>query len=78
MNIKPRLNADGITIHTLEEFDGMRKSGALAAEILDMITEHVVPGVTTDALDKLIHDYMIDAGAIPATLGYRGLSLIHI
>lgn len=84
MNIKPRLNADGITIHTPEEFDGMRKSGALAAEILDMITEHVVPGVTTDALDKLIHDYMIDAGAIPATLGYRGytksscISLNHV
>ena len=72
MNIKPRLNADGITIHTPDEFEGMRKSGALAAKILDMITEYVVPGVTTEALDKLIHDYMINAGAIPATLGYRG------
>ena len=69
---KPRLNEDGITIHTPEEFEGMRKSGALAAEILDMITEHVIPGVTTEALDQLIHDYMIASGATPATLGYRG------
>ena len=60
---KPRLNEDGITIHTPEEFEGMRKSGALAAEILDMITEHVIPGVTTEALDQLIHDYMIASGA---------------
>jgi len=69
VNIKPRLNADGITIHTSEEFEGMRRSGALAAKILDMITDFIVPGVTTEALDTLIHDYMIDAGATPATLG---------
>jgi len=81
---KPRLNEDGITIHTPEEFEGMRKSGALAAEILDMITEHVIPGVTTEALDQLIHDYMIASGATPATLGYRGytksscISLNHV
>ena len=84
MTNKPRLNEDGITIHTPEEFEGMRKSGALAAEILDMITEHVIPGVTTEALDQLIHDYMIASGATPATLGYRGytksscISLNHV
>ena len=72
MQTQPRLNADGITIHSAEEFEGMRKSGALAAATLDMITPHVVPGVTTDALDKLIHDFMLDHNAVTATLGYRG------
>lgn len=84
MQTEPRLNADGITIHSPEEYEGMRKSGALAASILDMIADHVVPGVTTGALDQLIHDAMIDAGATPATLGYRGypksscISLNHV
>ena len=84
VNTQPRLNADGITIHSAEEFEGMRKSGALAAATLDMITPHVVPGVTTDALDKLIHEFMLDHNAVPATLGYRGypksscISLNHV
>lgn len=67
-----RLNRDGIQIHLPEEFEGMRKSGRLAAETLDMIAPHVVPGVSTDELDQLIHDFMTAAGAVPATLGYKG------
>lgn len=67
-----RLTKDGIVIHDQSEFDGMRAAGKLAAEILDMIGEHVVPGVTTDELDKLCHDYMIANNSTPATLGYRG------
>jgi methionyl aminopeptidase len=67
-----RLNRDGIQIHTTAEFDGMRRAGELAAQTLDMIAEHVVPGVATEALDDLIHDFMIVAGATPATLGYKG------
>lgn len=75
---------DNIVIHSAEDFEGMRRAGRLAAEILDMIGEYVVPGVTTAALDKLCHDYMIDHGAKPATLGYRGypasscISLNHV
>ena len=69
---KPRLNQDGITIHDASEFEGMRKAGRLAAEVLDMVAEHVAPGVTTNYLDQLCHDYMTAAGAVPATLGYRG------
>jgi methionyl aminopeptidase len=69
---KPRLNADGITIHSKEDFEGMRRAGRLAAEILDMIGPHVKPGVTTDYLDQLCHDYMIANNSVPATLGYRG------
>ncbi|BFL62304.1 type I methionyl aminopeptidase [Roseomonas mucosa] len=61
-----------IPLHGPEDFEGMRKAGQLAAACLDMITPHVVPGATTEALDKLCHDFMLDHGAVPATLGYRG------
>jgi methionyl aminopeptidase len=50
----------------------MRRAGQLAAEALDMITAHVRPGISTGEIDKLCHDYMVERGAIPATLGYRG------
>ena len=63
---------DGIKLHTEEDFEGMRRAGRLAAETLDMIADHVRPGVTTGALDDLIRDYVRDHGAEPATLGYRG------
>ncbi len=61
-----------ITIHTASDFDGMRKAGNLAADVLDMITPHVVPGVTTESLDKICHDYIVAHGAIPAPLNYHG------
>ena len=70
-NKRPK-NSQGINIYEPADFDGMRKSGRLAAEVLDMIGEHVRPGVTTGELDQLCHDYMVSHGAIPATLGYRG------
>lgn len=50
----------------------MRKAGALAAEILDYITPYVQPGVTTAELDRLCHQRITEAGAIPAPLNYRG------
>lgn len=62
----------GIVIHTSHDFDGMRAAGKLAAQVLDMITPHVEAGITTDALDRLCHDYIIAQGAVPACLGYRG------
>lgn len=61
-----------IKIHTPDDFDGMRKAGRLAAETLDFITPHVVPGVSTETLNQLCHDFIVQAGAIPAPLGYRG------
>ncbi len=61
-----------ITIHTPEDFEGMRRAGRLAAETLDMITPHVRPGVTTGELDRICHDYILAHGATPAPLGYRG------
>jgi len=67
-----RLNRDGIQIHTSEEYEGMRAAGKLAAETLDMIVEHVVPGVTTEHLDDLCHEFMVSHNSVPATLGYKG------
>lgn len=61
-----------IRIHTQEEFEKMRVAGRLAAEVLDMIGEHVQVGVTTNELDQICHDYIIAHNAIPAPLGYRG------
>lgn len=61
-----------ITLHSPAEFAAMRKAGRLAAEVLDMITDHVRPGITTDELNTLCHDYIIAHNAIPAPLNYRG------
>src|SRR5271154_4965014 len=61
-----------IKIHGAAELEGMRRAGKLGAEVLDFITPHVVPGITTDELDRLCHDFILDHGAIPAPLNYRG------
>ena len=62
-----------ITIKTPEEQDKMRVAGRLAAQVLDMIAPHVQPGIATEELDRLCHDYIVDdLGSIPAPLNYRG------
>lgn len=61
-----------ITIHSKEDFASMRKAGKLAAEVLDHIANHVQPGVITDALNTICHDFIIANNAIPAPLNYRG------
>ena len=62
-----------VTIKTAEDIAGMRVAGRLAAEVLEMIGEHVKPGVTTDELDRICHDYIVNVQqAIPAPLNYGG------
>ena len=61
-----------IKLHGAEAFEGMRRAGRLAAEGLDILSDVVQPGVTTDTLDKLIFDFAMDNKAYPAALGYRG------
>ena len=68
MNADPR----NTIIHDEAGFEGMRKAGRLAAETLDFITPYVKIGKTTEELDQLCHDYIVDHGAIPAPLNYRG------
>jgi methionyl aminopeptidase len=60
-----------VVIKTPEEIEKMRVAGRLASEVLDYITPLVVPGVTTEELDRLCHDYMVNVqGTVPAPLNY--------
>jgi len=62
-----------VTIKLPDEQEKMRVAGRLAAEVLDMIGEHVRPGVTTEALDQICHKYITETqDAVPAPLNYRG------
>lgn len=61
-----------ITIHDEDGFKGMRAAGKLASQTLDFIGPHVVEGVTTEHLNQLCHDFIVEHGAIPAPLNYRG------
>ena len=63
-----------IKLHGPDGFAGMRKAGRLAAEILDALVPHVVPGVSTDEIDQLVHEHTLRGGGVPATLGYRGFT----
>jgi methionyl aminopeptidase len=61
-----------ITIKDAAGIEGMRVACRLASELLDYLTPFVKPGVTTNEIDKLAHDYMVQVqGTIPATLGYQ-------
>ncbi len=62
-----------VTIKTPEEVTKMRTAGRLAAEVLDMIAPYVVSGVTTDELNRICHDYIVNKQhAVPAPLNYKG------
>src|SRR5581483_8342654 len=70
--VAPVRKTGQIKIHGSIAFEGMRKAGQLVARCLDMLTEHVGPGVPTEKIDKLVFEYAMDHGALPATLMYRG------
>ena len=61
-----------IKLHGPEGFEGMRKAGRLAAEILDEMAALVRPGISTEEIDRVVREMTLDGGAVPATLGYRG------
>lgn len=61
-----------INLKSAEEVNIMRESCRLAAEVLIMIEPYVKPGVTTDRLNDICHDYIVAHGAIPSPLNYRG------
>lgn len=73
-----------IRLHDATAFDGMRKAGQLAAACLDMISELVIPGASTELIDKRAFEFAMDHKAIPACVGYRGyrhttcISLNHV
>ena len=68
----PHARTGAIKLHGPEGFAGMRAAGKLAAEILDALVPHVVPGVSTGELDDIVRQMTLDGGGVPATLGYRG------
>jgi len=59
-------------VKTPEQIEKIRKSGKLAAQAIELVGRNAVPGITTDELDKIAHKFLIDNGAYPSTLGYRG------
>ncbi|MDQ7011045.1 MAG: type I methionyl aminopeptidase [Mariprofundaceae bacterium] len=61
-----------VHIKTPQEVDAMRPACRLAADTLVMIEAHIRPGITTDEINSLVHDYTISHGGIPAPLNYRG------
>jgi methionyl aminopeptidase len=63
---------DGPEVKDAETIERMRAAGRLAAQARDLVGSRVAPGVTTDELDRIGHEFLCDHGAYPSTLGYRG------
>ena len=63
---------DGPEVKDADTIERMRRAGQVAAQALHAVSEHIAPGVTTDELDGIGHDYLVSRGAYPSTLGYRG------
>ncbi len=61
-----------IVIKTDEQIESIRKSGQLTRDILDMLTERIVAGITTEDINRWVHQYTVEHGGIPAPLNYRG------
>jgi methionyl aminopeptidase len=68
----PLTRTGAIRLHGPDGFEGMRKAGRVAAEVMDALVPHVVPGVTTAELDAIVYREIEARGGVPATLGYRG------
>ncbi|WP_407564489.1 type I methionyl aminopeptidase [Streptomyces sp. 184] len=62
----------GPEVQDAETVERMRTAGRIAARAMAAAAEHIAPGVTTDELDRVAHEYLCDHGAYPSTLGYRG------
>jgi methionyl aminopeptidase len=62
----------GSDVKTAEQVAKIRTAGKIAAQAIQLVGEHCKPGVTTDELDRIGHEFVISQGAYPSTLGYRG------
>jgi methionyl aminopeptidase len=62
----------GTDVKTAEQIEKIRAAGRIAAQAIALVGEHVRPGITTDELDKIAHEFIVANGAYPSTLGYRG------
>ena len=61
-----------INLKTPEEIELIRASGKIASQTLDLLANEIKPGITTEKLDSIGHQFMLDHGGVPSTLGYRG------
>jgi methionyl aminopeptidase len=61
-----------IRIKTPEQIEGIRRAGRLVIKTLDLVAPHIRPGVTTDEINTMVHEFTVRHGAIPAPLNYRG------
>ena len=69
------MRASTVTIKTEQDLEKLRVSGRLAAQVLEMIGEYVKPGVTTEYLDNICNDYIVNTlKVIPANVGYHGFT----
>ena len=66
------MNNFPIKIYSKEDFKHMRKAGSLAAKILDQLKNIIYPGISTEKINNFCHNMIIENGAIPAPLGYKG------
>ena len=62
----------GGDVYSAPDIERIRKAGSIAAQAVELVGAAIKPGVTTDALDGIAHEYLISQGAYPSTLGYRG------
>ncbi len=80
----PLKNTGQIKLYSKEDFEGMRRACQLTASCLDEVAKIIEPGLPTNVIDKLVFEYGMDHGAVPATLNYRGypysscISLNHV
>jgi methionyl aminopeptidase len=70
--LAPQRKTGQIKLHGPAAFEGMRRAGRLAAECLDMLTDEIRPGVSTQTIDRLVFDFAMAHDSTPATLMYRG------
>ena len=73
------MRASTVTIKTEQDLEKLRVSGRLAAQVLEMIEEYVKPGVTTEYLDNICNDYIVNTlKVIPANVGYHGFTKQYV
>lgn len=69
--VAPAANTKG-DVRTPAEIELIRAAGKIAAQAIELVGSHAKPGITTDDLDRIGHEFLISQGAYPSTLGYRG------
>lgn len=65
-------------IKTPEQIEGIRKSGIINTGVLDLVAQEIHAGMSTAEIDKLVYDYTVSHGAIPAPLNYEGFPKVYV